>query len=62
MSTNNCTLHRPKWVKVENITYKKPCALLIGIFGRLEKFFVINDRMFAVNTLKTSSFSKHLQA
>ena len=35
-------LYRPNWVKVDGITYQKPCAVLLGVdddyplFGRLD--------------------------
>ena len=64
------SLCRPNWVKVDGISYQKPCALLIGfendypLFARVEdNIFIINDRiMFNVTTLETLCFNDHLQA
>ena len=64
-----CDLNRANWVKIDNITYRKPSALLIGVendyplFGKLEQIFVVNNRvLFYITQLETLYFSDHPQA
>ena len=60
--TNYYDLYR---VKIDNISYQKPCALSIGVdplFGRLEDIFVVNNRvLFHITQLETLYFDGHLQ-
>ena len=56
-------------MKAEGISYRKACALLIGVennyplFGRLEDIFVVNSRvLFYVTMLETEYFNDHLHA
>ena len=57
---------RAKWVKVGDILYKEPCALLVGVeeddpvFGRLKSIYVVNDRIiFELNIFQTHYFHSH---
>ena len=66
--TNHYNFYRANWVKIDNISYQKPCALLIGVendyplFDRLEDIFVVNNRvLFHITQLETLYFDGHLQ-
>ena len=64
----NMFLRRPTWVKIDDITYKKPCTLLLGVedeypqYGKLTNIYVVHERiLFKVILLKTS-FISHFHA
>ena len=64
----NMFLRRLTWVKIDDITYKKPCTLL-GVedeypqYGKLTNIYVVHERiLFEVILLKTTSFISHFHA
>lgn len=58
--------HRVNWVKVEGITYKSPCSVVLRVeedypvFGHLKGIYIVNDNVtLHVRVTETITFDEH---
>ena len=60
--------HRANWVKVEGITYKCPCSVVLGVedypvFGHLKGIFILNQEIYLhIQVAETITFNEHYHA